>query len=128
MRLIDAGALIDDIKNHLWDWETVNGITAEKVLKQTITDIENQPTVIQWTPTTKGLPKITRIHEDEDAIMHESPVCIVTTKDNRVTCAIFSHDVYKDPVELPSDCWIEEVTDRVLEVIAWMPLPEPYKE
>ena len=45
MRLIDADVLIDDIKNHLWDWETVDGITASTVLRQTISDIENQPTV-----------------------------------------------------------------------------------
>lgn len=45
MRLIDADALIDDIKNNLWDWETVDGITATTVLKQTISDIGNQPTI-----------------------------------------------------------------------------------
>ena len=43
MRLIDADKLIKDIKE-LWDYKTV--------LKQTITDIENQPTVkaipIEW--------------------------------------------------------------------------------
>ena len=44
-RLIDADALIDDIKNNLWDWETVDGITATTVLKQTISDIGNQPTI-----------------------------------------------------------------------------------
>ena len=52
MRLLDADALIDDIKNNLWDWETVDGITATTVLKQTITDIKNQPTVdaipVEW--------------------------------------------------------------------------------
>lgn len=51
MRLIDADKLIKDIKE-LWDYKTVDGITATTVLKQTITDIENQPTVeaipIEW--------------------------------------------------------------------------------
>ena len=46
MRLIDADALIDEIKHKLWDWESVDGITATTVLKQTITDIENQPTAM----------------------------------------------------------------------------------
>lgn len=44
MRLIDADELIKDIME-LWDYKTVDGITATTVLKQTITDIENQPTV-----------------------------------------------------------------------------------
>ena len=45
MRPIDADDLINEIKYHLWDWDTVNGITAQTVLKQTITDIKNQPTI-----------------------------------------------------------------------------------
>lgn len=51
MRFIDADELIKDIME-LWDYKTVDGITATTVLKQTITDIENQPTVkaipIKW--------------------------------------------------------------------------------
>lgn len=35
--------LINDIENVLWDWNTLDGITATTVLKQTITDIKNQP-------------------------------------------------------------------------------------
>ena len=46
MRLIDADALINEIKHKLWDWESIDGITATTVLKQTITDIENQPTAL----------------------------------------------------------------------------------
>ena len=46
MRLIDADALIESIKHGLWDWETVNGITATTVLKQTIRDIQNMPTEV----------------------------------------------------------------------------------
>lgn len=45
MRLIDADALIEDIKTKLWDWDTVDGITSSIVLKQTITDINNAPTI-----------------------------------------------------------------------------------
>lgn len=64
MRLIDADKLIDEIKNSLWDWESVDGITATTVLKQTITDIENQTTVllkeqeaVQWINVKDRLPK-----------------------------------------------------------------------
>ena len=44
MRLVDADALIADI-NRFTDWDTVDGITATTVLRQTITDIKNAPTV-----------------------------------------------------------------------------------
>lgn len=43
-RYIDADALISAIKRELWDWVTVDGMTATTVLKQTITDIQNAPT------------------------------------------------------------------------------------
>ena len=45
MRLIDADALIDEIKHTLWDWESVDGIMSSTVLKQTISDINNMPTI-----------------------------------------------------------------------------------
>lgn len=45
MRLIDADALIDEIKNGLWDWDSVDGIKSSTVLKQTISDINNMPTI-----------------------------------------------------------------------------------
>ena len=47
MRLIDADALIEDIKTKLWDWNTVDSIMSSTVLKQTITDIGNAPTIGQ---------------------------------------------------------------------------------
>ena len=45
MRLIDADALIDEIKHTLWDWDSVDGIKSSTVLKQTISDINNMPTI-----------------------------------------------------------------------------------
>lgn len=44
MRLIDADALIEDIKS-FWDWDSIDGITSTTVLKQTITDISHAPTI-----------------------------------------------------------------------------------
>ena len=43
-RLIDADALIEDIKS-FWDWNSIDGITSTTVLKQTITDINHAPTI-----------------------------------------------------------------------------------
>lgn len=52
MRLIDADKLVFAIQHELWDWKSVDGITATTVLKQTISDIANEPTVeaipIEW--------------------------------------------------------------------------------
>ena len=47
MRLIDGDALVESIKEELWHWDTVDGINAITVLKQTISDINNMPTIPQ---------------------------------------------------------------------------------
>ena len=44
-RLVDADALADDVRS-LWDYKTVDGITASTVLKQIMTDIGNCPTIV----------------------------------------------------------------------------------
>lgn len=44
MRIVDADALIEDIKS-FWDWDSIDGITATTVLKQTMTDISHAPTI-----------------------------------------------------------------------------------
>ena len=44
-RLGDLDALADDVRS-LWDYKTVDGITATTVLKQTLTDIRNCPTIV----------------------------------------------------------------------------------
>ena len=44
-RLVDADALADDVRS-LWDYKTVDGITATTVLNQTLTDIRNCPTIV----------------------------------------------------------------------------------
>lgn len=44
MGMIDKQELLDWIQN-CWDWATVDGITSTTVLKQTMTDISQLPTV-----------------------------------------------------------------------------------
>ena len=45
--LIDRDAHIDDMQNHLWDWDSVNGIETKTALKQAISDLRNAPIVIK---------------------------------------------------------------------------------
>lgn len=75
MRLIDADALIEDIKS-FWDWDSIDGITATTVLKQTMTDISNAPTIDaepvrhgRWEP-----------YEFGDDTWHKCSVCGIADK------------------------------------------------
>lgn len=62
MRLIDGDALVESIKEELWHWDTVDGINATTVLKQTISDINNMPTIEQ--------PEIIRCRECKEWEMY----------------------------------------------------------
>lgn len=95
---------IDRLVKHLeWGWseETVDAIEMGiHALKET-----------QWIPVSKRLPKKPEIDGDSDGY-------IVQTR--RVAQPFIG---YWDGRE-----WTDEEVDVVDEVIAWMPLPEPYRE
>ena len=66
MELIDKQELLDWIQN-CWDWATVDGITSTTVLKQTMTDISQLPTV-------EAIPKAdyeNRLNADMVAMLEE---------------------------------------------------------
>lgn len=108
MRLIDGDALINSIKSELWDWNTVDGINATTVLKQTMTDIENMPTVdpMHWIPCSERLP-------DTDEMM------LVTAQPKKGAPNV-NRAFYMDGF------W--HGSGSMANVVAWMPLPTPYTE
>ncbi|MBQ6393562.1 MAG: hypothetical protein IJH60_08620 [Eubacterium sp.] len=128
MRLIDADELKRNISKTIIDLSSNCKDRNLLDLGEVETLIDKAPAIVQWTLVTRGLPTIILIHEDDEGRSFESDVCIVTTKDKLVTCARYCHDEHFETEEMTSDFWLEEVTDRVLDVIAWMSLPEPYKE
>ena len=122
MRLIDADALIVEIKICLCDWEYVNGIKAKTILNQTITEIGNMPTidaVPAWIPVTERLPE------------NEVTVLVVRKFLGIKDCPA------KTYVETAEYCYGDWVADsdeykiarsKHTDPLYWMPLPEPPKE
>ena len=104
MRIIDADAFknyirgaLDDVKHLYKD----NGAWAKEITDSFCKDIDEQPTVEaepRWIPCSERLPE-------------ERGFYLTTTKDKAVYC----------------DHWNEDNFDRTEMVIAWMPLPEPYR-
>ena len=80
--------------------------------------IEKQPKVGEWIPCSEGLPE-----EVEGAEYYDS--VIVTLNDGRVAEGCYRNADKEWWVDAPDrEHFSENMTDRV---IAWMPLPEPYK-
>lgn len=110
---ISRQAAINNIKNG-FHWETVNGITAQAVLKQVIHDIEIMPSAQpeqRWIPVTESLPE-------------DGQLVIFSTKTGRVHQGKYYVD--NSVNQWYSALYKMRAWNNV--VNAWMPLPEPYKE
>lgn len=87
------------------------------IIKSLKSIIEEIPSAQQWTPVTEGLPKITEHHVSEVVICYlaNGAYCFGSLEEN-----IFG--------QVGWDCERDdEYHQPVGEVVAWMPLPEPYE-
>lgn len=102
--MIDEKKLIEEITT-FGERMTNNGMQGDfhlKIIKAVTDIIANQPKVDEWTPVSE-LPK-------------EDGKYIVCTKKGSVYCAKYTND------------YEYFHTDSYTHIIAWQPLPEPYKQ
>ena len=123
MRLIDADALKNYIQNGLEDVRYFfkdNGKRAEKVIEGICEDIDEQPTIElpKWIPCSDRLPDI----KDN----HVSSVVIVYCDSGAYGFAQLEENIFG---QVGWDCERDDDYHEPLgEVVAWMPLPEPYEQ
>lgn len=114
-RLIDADAMIDRLKQ----WDTKDKI--DKALYNfTLNRVNEQPTVQSephWIPVTERLPE-----NGEQVLVYARSVHYALAKYDEMREA---DGTYKKQW-VTFDAWKPFYT--IKEVIAWMPLPEPYQE
>lgn len=129
MRLIDADALIEQIKKNLCEpckkrKGDYNGVRCRACqYGDEIDDIEDAPTVMEWIPCSerlseKGKDVLVTRHYDGSADGNKScryvEIADLGGCDDEVAWHSYSDEYKMHP--------------RNHRVIAWMPLPEPYKE
>ena len=113
MRLIDADALIERMKN-TWDMQ-------ELYLPVHFADfVEDQPTVSQWISVKNGLPEI----DKGVLILYESKVSHKTGC--AITCLTDSFYFGSTPIPYQTPQWVEpwQYFRENNAVTHWMPLPE----
>ena len=112
MRLIDADAFKDYIRNALEETKHMykdNGEWAKEITESFCKDIDEQPTVDpepKWIPVTERLPDV-----GADILF----------------CDI-DGDAYAGHRTRHGDFYPDFDGDKIKNVVAWMPKPEPYKE
>lgn len=140
MRLIDADAFKQYITDGLEEMRKLfkdNGEFAEMVTKEFCRDIDEQPTIKtnQWTPiTTRPMDEEERLEwseklgydiEYEEAVIYEH---LPDDGQDVLTCSRYNRiaiDKFEDDPDY--GCCFEE-NGEMDGIVAWMPLPEPYKE
>lgn len=116
MKLIDADKLCEDLLNR---W-SIADTRKEELIRQIMADIVtpvvvSQPTINHWIPCGEKLPKKEELH-----------YWVCTDTGYQCQCR-WTNDVYGFGA---SDRWDWKIFDipQYQKVIAWMPLPEPYRE
>lgn len=101
MRLIDVDALIETLSDKLpkWGFKTIDMHVVKTLIK-------NEPTISQWVPVSEKLP------EDNTEVLAQDG-------DGFYYLAWYEYDNYS---------WWDNNGLKYEDVIAWMSLPQPYKE
>lgn len=110
--MIDEKKLIEELKER--NYQLVFNLEEQALLDKVVRIIKKQPKVGEWTPVKKGMPKLFErvlvygkyTGEKSKDIFICNDVITANWRDNRGK-------------------WVNLGT--CYEVIAWMPLPEPYK-
>lgn len=106
--MIDEKKLIEELK----EWADSVPPFESDIITDVIGFVEEQPKIGEWTPCSERLPEVLDGIEDEDC-----PEFNVMIKGASVpTTLTYSSD----------GSWFDDLGE-VYEVIAWMPLPEPWK-
>ena len=116
--MIDEKKLIEEITT-FGERMTNNGMQGDfhiKIIKAITDIIAKQPKVCEWTPCSEGLPELTEGTE----YFKQSECCLVALKwwDGDITESVGWYN--------ESGLWSDD--GKNCKVIAWQPLPAPYKE
>lgn len=111
--MIDESRLIEELKE--------SGMIADNEYGNSIVEfIENQPKIGEWIPVDERLPvgKEYEFYDEEEGITLYKHVLVSIKNDNVPVCVAFFQE----------GTWFDAITMFPLDVIAWMHLPEIYKE
>ena len=108
MRMIDADRLCEDLLNR-WN---IADTRKEELIRQVMADIVtpivvSQPTVNRWVSCSERLPE-----EGTEVLGTDRDGCIRHVVKDK--CSLYEFATYEEMMHI--------------DIVAWMPLPDPYKE
>lgn len=116
--MIDEKKLIEDLKEyaHLSEGDSVDTI------KVAIKIVEEQPKAGEWIPCSERLPELHRVDMESEGEYYMISDSVIITDGERVSISEYEID--------DGDCrgWLAHDFEEIEDVIAWMPIPEPYRQ
>lgn len=112
--MIDEKKLIEEVEDMMCPFQFADE-TREWALKDVIEVIEEQTKVNEWIPCNERLPEEKKFYEEN---MRSLSCLVIVLSDDELMVGID---------RTVNGVWTLEETFDKPEVIAWMPLPEPYE-
>lgn len=84
--------------------------------------VEDQPKVGEWIPCSERLPELHRVDMESEGEYYMISDSVIITDGERVSISEYEID--------DEDCrgWLAHDFEEIEDVIAWMPIPEPYRQ
>lgn len=84
--------------------------------------VEDQPKVGEWIPCSERLPELHRVDMESEGEYYMISDSVIITDGERVSISEYEID--------DGDCrgWLAHDFEEIEDVIAWMPIPEPYRQ
>lgn len=101
-----------------WDGQAVNVLCFGDVIDA----IEQQPKVGEWIPCSERLPELYRVDMESEGEYYMISDSVIITDGERASISEYEID--------DEDCrgWFAHDFEEIEDVIAWMPIPEPYRQ
>lgn len=121
--MIDERKLIKYLRCNKYQF--VLNVREEEILDKIIKAIDEQPKVCEWIPI-----KYHKTTDDDGIDKEQFPLmldCTLPEDDTEIIVCAKNGSVFADMFFNDDGCYLESGFDIIEDIIAWMPVPEPYK-
>ena len=110
--MIDEKKLIEEIESYRGD------IFTDEIIDL----IKQQPKVGEWIPCSEQLPELHRVDMQSEEEYYMISDSVIITDGERISVSEYEVD------DGDREGWLAHDFEEIEDVIAWMPIPEPYRQ
>lgn len=120
--MIDEKKLIEDIEKEIEFAMKCNMPAMVAGMRQIASVIEEQPKIGEWIPCSERLPELHRVDMQSEEEYYMISDSVIITDGERISVSEYEVD------DGDREGWLAHDFEKIEDVIAWMPIPEPYRQ